>query len=301
MELLSIGCESGKSDVYGRLAEMAGLFNEEGIRIGLAESDSDDMHFIKCIISDDVCEKCRIAEIKKCFDVYTANIIYQVIIESFEIDFIKKILRENHSYFSIDEMNDISVRCIKILNGSYPSSAGNYFYSMNLKDKITCRILEYISENTVIVLEGFLRFRLKDLVDEIEEFVDKVVEEYLIEREYNEFIKLLKYFVEMQESRMEVVNIIVSSDGSYYMYDDSLNDITGEFLKDLINEGMNGEVSYDDLLISSLITNAPKRIIIHNSSEIKNKEIIETIKSVFTDRVKICPGCRLCINKAHKV
>lgn len=301
MMLLSIGCKSGKSDVYDRLAELVSLFKEKGINIGLVESDSDDMHFIKCMVRDEDNDEQSLMEIKKSFDIYAANIIYQVIVGSFQIDLIKKILKENHSYFRNDEIDEIAQRCVNILSGAVPSSAGDYFYTMSMKDKVTEKILDYLLESTEIVIEGFLRFRLKDINNEIEEFVDKVVEEYLIEREYNEFIKLLKYFVEIQESRIDIVNIVALHDGSYCMYDNNLNDITGELLKDLINEGMSGEISYDDLLISSLITAAPRLIVIHNISGFKSKEILDTIKSVFSERVKICPGCGLCFNRAHKL
>jgi putative sporulation protein YtxC len=187
---------------------------------------------------------------------------------------------------------------------SLRSSIGSdYLYYITRKDKIVKKIYEYISDSTDIIIEGFLRFRLKELNGELEDLVDKIVEEYLVEREYNEFIKLLKYFVEIQESRIDTVNVVIDAYGKYCMYDNNHNEITEEFLKDLLSENMGGEVSYDDLFVSSLITAAPRYIIIHNLFNTHNKEIIETIKNVFNERVKICTGCDLCMSKSpvHKL
>jgi hypothetical protein len=65
-------------------------------------------------------------------------------------------------------------------------------------------------------------------------------------------------------------------------------------MKDFINEIPDGELNFDDLLVSTLITLAPKLITIHCISSFKNKELLETIKNVFTNRVLICNGCNLC-------
>lgn len=301
MVLLSIGSASGKCDIYYRLKEIVSLFKDKDISIGLVESDSEDMHFIKCVVKDEDSKGCNMSEIKKDFDIYAANIIHETIVDNFETEMVKKILKENHSYFKENEIKEITDKCISVLNGSAALPGGDYLFSLNIKERMVKKIYEYISENTDIILEGFVRFRLKEFNSDLEDIVDRVVEEYLIEREYNEFIKLLKYFVDIQESRIDIVNIVAVYDGSYCMYDGMNNEITDELLKDLINEGVGGEISHDDMLVSSLITAAPRFIIIHNVSNIKNKEMLETIKSVFNDRVKICPGCSLCINKAHRI
>jgi putative sporulation protein YtxC len=303
MVLLSIGFTPGKSDVYKKINELSAYYRLKGINIALVESDSGDMHFIKCVISDEDCTYSNISDIRKSFNAYAAGTIYQVIMDNYQIDIINKIIRDNYSYLKTEEISQVAARCIQILDDEMHIDSSEYSFYGDRKSRITGKIHEYISENTDIILEGFLRFRLKELNNEFEEVVDRVVEEFLVEREYNEFIKLLKYFVEIQESCIDIVNIVARLDGSYCMYDGSGNEITSELLKDLTNEPLGGEATFDDLLVSSLITAAPRYIIIHNMPNIKNKEIIETIKSVFAERVRICPGCDLCIKKspAHKL
>ena len=78
------------------------------------------------------------------------------------------------------------------------------------------------SENFIII-DGFVNFRLTDYIKELGDIADKAVEEYIAEREYNEFIKLLRYFVEIQESKLDTINIIPSEEGSYFLIDSMKN------------------------------------------------------------------------------
>ena len=166
---------------------------------------------------------------------------------------------------------------------------------MEKKKVILDKIKDCIEENNEINITGFIRFRMKELFQDIEEIVDRVVERHMVEREYNEFIKLLKYFVEIQENKINEVNIIINSGGTYTILDENQNNIYGLFLDDLSDFNMSMvNTNKDDLLISGLITNSPKNIIIHGTENSLNIEIIETIKQVFEDKVSFCFGCLKC-------
>ena len=54
----------------------------------------------------------------------------------------------------------------------------------------------------------------------------------MIEKEYKEFIKLLKYFVDIQESKIEKINIYIKG-GGYVLKDGYGNDVFGDFMKEL--------------------------------------------------------------------
>lgn len=53
-------------------------------------------------------------------------------------------------------------------------------------------------------------------------------------------------------------------------------------------------LSYDDLLLSSLITLAPLKIVIHKREMIQNRELLDTIIEIFPNNVTFCKGCQLC-------
>ncbi|HAT4304339.1 TPA: putative sporulation protein YtxC, partial [Clostridium perfringens] len=103
---------------------------------------------------------------------------------------------------------------------------------------------------------------------------------------YNEFIKLLKYFVDIQDCKLEEVNIIVQRNGSYEVKDSKGLDIFKDFLNEITDIAEEGIINIEDIIISGLITNAPKKIKIYNEEYCINKEFIQTIKSVFGERVE---------------
>jgi putative sporulation protein YtxC len=90
--------------------------------------------------------------------------------------------------------------------------------------------------NDEMVLDGFIRFRLKDFRHELEKAVDRAVDDLLIEKEYSEFIKLLRYFVEIQEPKVEEVHVVVGEDNKYILLDSSLRIINNDLLEDLARE-----------------------------------------------------------------
>ena len=117
----------------------------------------------------------------------------------------------------------------------------------------------------------------------------------MAEREYEEFIRLLKYFVSIQENRPPAVNVLVRAEGVYELFDSNGRNITKKCLMEfLTDENVISEVNFDDLLISMLITLAPKKIIVHGSEKITNKELFLTIERVFEGEVVICKKCSLC-------
>jgi putative sporulation protein YtxC len=84
---------------------------------------------------------------------------------------------------------------------------------------------------------------------------------------------------------VEEVHVMMGEDEKYTLLDSSLRVINNDLLEDLAREITDKEISHDDLLISSLITIAPKKIIIHQYDRIRNKELLNTINNVFNGKV----------------
>lgn len=141
------------------------------------------------------------------------------------------------------------------------------------------------TECSKISVEGFIRFRLKDIMSKWYLYLDDVIDQYLIEREYQEFISLLQYFVEVQEARIEEVKLILDDKGQYEIFDKGGNTIEDECIKEINVTSEHYDMTQEDILISTLITIAPKKITVQGCTKAEKPKIIDTIGKVFSGKV----------------
>ncbi|EYE89481.1 hypothetical protein Q428_02170 [Fervidicella metallireducens AeB] len=297
MILLSVGYSKNNRDIYVSLNELCKFFRDKNINMAIAENDVGGMHYIKCILKDTEKDIKSFEECRELYYIYCANIIYDFLIREYEVENLEKLISENYEYLDAKDLEEIKSRCISVIMGNGIFTAQDLILSINRKNNILKKIEEYLQESSEIILDGFITFRLREFNSDLQNIIEQVVDEYIAEREYSEFIKLLKYFVDIQESKFESLNIYILNGGDYRIEDDNCNDITKEMFEDFNIENIKGEINKHDLLISSLITSAPKKITIHGIENSQNQEVLDTLKNIFSDKIIYCSGCDRCKNK----
>lgn len=271
------------------------LLENDGIKISAEISPQGEYTFLDYNLADYGQAGYSAGETRTIFRHYIANVIADVILNDWEKTLLQDIVRENFYYFSEEEQRIIFDYALQHLNHSDEQSDDAVIYYLGRKSKILQKILDYLHGNNHITIEGFIRFRLQDYIQELRAAAEKAVDDFMLEREYKEFIRLLKYFVEIQEPRMEKVQVIVRSSGIFKLLDQQGKNISSDYLDGFIVEMGDSEINYEDLLISALITIAPNEILLHFMENAKALKTIDTIKSVFGNRVRYCSGCELCL------
>ncbi|SKA83669.1 putative sporulation protein YtxC [Clostridium sp. USBA 49] len=297
MLLLTVVYDKFKEDIVEKVSEMKQYFNERNITVGFSESIDNNTHFLKIFCDENAYD----SKLTKIFNFYMADILYDLVIDEFYKKEIHNFITNTYFFLKYDEIKEIKNLSLKALKNKGPITNENMVFYRNRKNSIIQKITDCIEENKEININGFIRFRMKEFINDLESIIDKVVENYMVEKEYSEFIKLLKYFVDLQESKIEKINIIIEGNENYILQDGFGNDIMDILFSDLSDDKFSGAISIDDMLISALITNAPKNIIIHGKENCSNKEILDTITSVFGDRVKFCDKCNMCKNIKSKI
>lgn len=280
--LLMTLCYEEEKNLIKDMQNIKNVLKSKGIIIGVSESISYGTHFVKIYYGNSEFDENMRATIM----LYISNVIYNVIVEHYREKEMLHYINENYFFLKHDEILDIDLAINKILKGDQKICSDKDFYCLNKINDIIENIKEFILENDYVNIEGFITFRMKNFLKDIECIIDKVVEDYMIEKEYNEFIKLLKYFVDIQDCKLEEVNIIVQKNGSYEVKDSKGLDIFKDFLNEITDAAEVGIINTEDIIISGLITNVPKKIKIYNEEYCINKEFIQTIKSVFGERVE---------------
>jgi len=152
------------------------------------------------------------------------------------------------------------------------------------KIEVAERLKDTLNETDEIILEGFMRFRMKDFLSHWREILIASIDHYLLEQEYKEFINILKYFVEIRKPKIKTIHITIGHDGSFIILDDLLKVVNDDVLVKNSKE-KNMTLTKEDILLSMLISIAPKKIIVHNAEKIEDKLLIDTIKRIFIDKV----------------
>lgn len=213
------------------------------------------------------------------FNQIITDIILETILKFYKEKLIRQIINYNYFYFEEYEKDIIQSNFKNVVESKEYGEldyGNNYIYEA---------VLKYIIENKSMVLDGFVTFRLKEYVTYLDNIVDIAVNKYIIEKEYNEFISLLKVYVDSKGSNSNLL---------YLMYVNSESIILDEN-RDIVSMGNNlykpqylSDISFssNDLALNTLLTLLPNRIEIHLIGE--EDEFINTLKLIFEDRVCVC-------------
>lgn len=286
---ISIGASSYIDLVKVRLLSDIKLLEGRGLKLHIEENPAGKYTFLSCSLTGQGREEDTLALFKN----YVADVLSDLIMCKWQKNMLGDIIRENYYYFGEEERRTIFQHALRYLE-DYETGETNSIIKIRKKRRVLSKLREFLSSYNQIVVEGFIRFRLKEYIKELEEAADKAVDDFLMDREYKEFIQLLKYFVDIQDSRTDVVNVVMKPNGSFMLYDGQNRVINSSYLEGFIFDLIDSEINYEDLLISALITIAPREINFHAGKAESPPNTLETIRCIFSNRVVLCKGCQLC-------
>lgn len=149
---------------------------------------------------------------------------------------------------------------------------------------ITNEFFKFFQENKYVILDGFVNFKLKEYLKELDSLVDMCVNKFIIEREYNEFIMLLKDYIQNTPSNTKELHLVYKNEKSVLL-DENMNPI--EINKNAIPKQYLSDITFssNDLNLNAILTLLPEKLFIH--SEQKEDDFINTLKMIFENRVEI--------------
>lgn len=219
------------------------------------------------------------------FEKEVATILSFLVIYEFEEDFLKKIVSKEFFYFSKSEQDIILDNCFNIIIDSDTIIKEKFQILFN-------SFLNFVKDNKTIFLSGFINFRLQSYWNVLERIVGDAVNSYILEKEYNEFISLLKLYINSSEPIEDVLHIIYSKDFTIILdsnkniINNSKNAFKAKFLSDI-------SFSTNDYTLNTLLTLLPEKIYVHLIDN-KIDEFITTLSLIFEKRLEICTECDIC-------
>ena len=207
-----------------------------------------------------------------------AQVLADYIVSEIEPVMLRKLASLHHPHFGEEEKETI---CEKVRQRMVREEM---LTGESRRQTILRKIESYLKTQGQINIEGFIRFRLQSYQRELLILINQSADDFMIEREYQDFINLLKYFVEIQQPRFPEMHLL-REENSIILCDPSFRTLHKETIQDI--EGT-------DAIVSTLVTAAPVHVTIHMSRFDSSDELVSTVHNIFESRVSLCLGCDHC-------
>lgn len=160
------------------------------------------------------------------------------------------------------------------------------------RNRVVERAAEYLDEQPLLLIDGFVRFRLKEYCDELADCVRQAIDDHEFEKERAEFISLLRDFVEGRPEGVQEVHVLPGDNERFRLVDPTGSPVETSYLDEftwaLVDEG---HVDMEELLITTLVALAPGKVVCHRPIETRD---VPMVHDVFRERLDYCAGCPLC-------
>lgn len=219
-----------------------------------------------------------------------ASLASQFIIFDLKDALLHDLLRYHYFYFRREERDEIMSLALRRLKDGIPGLRQETF-----REVIERKIKHYLQEQgSHLNIEGFLQFRLQDYRQEMRKVIDEAVENYLTEKEYREFVRLLKYFLEIQQPKIDLVHLAVDDKGQFQITDHSFKKIDPRDWEEFDLDDFEEDTDYEDILVSMLVSVAPRQIMLHQNVLPRYPRAVETLRRIFDKRLLYCRNCSYC-------
>lgn len=204
----------------------------------------------------------------------------EFLLEDWFSHWLRSLIRRHYPYFEFDEQSALLAYAATRLTANRGAIEARTAL-------VKHRIEDFLADHHHVVVEGLATFLLKDVGREMEDAIDLAVDDLLMENEQREFVRLLRNFLSLQSPRVGEVHVFYR--GSRFFIEDGDGHPAGLDIVQELMAGLPSEAPQDDLLLSALLTLAPRRIHLHRGPT--EEDAKRTLAQVFEERLDICHGC----------
>ncbi|MEI7025983.1 putative sporulation protein YtxC [Paenibacillus sp. y28] len=214
-----------------------------------------------------------------------AQAIADYIIEHEERPLLRGIITREYGYGDSGELEVIEPYCLRLLDPSDEHGFEEMTALQRRKNKIIASVQEYFREDIRLHMNGFIRFRLNEYWSELRDVAEYAMDEYVMDKQYQDFISLLKYFVYVQDTKMPVAHLLHNGGHEFSLLNEHMVPIETK-PAEVTFELSGKEINFEDMIVSTLITMSPQRIYIHTHEP--EAPVIQTIMNIFEHRTVLC-------------
>ncbi|MBD2845750.1 putative sporulation protein YtxC [Paenibacillus sp. IB182496] len=229
------------------------------------------------------------------------------IVDHWEEALLEGLIAKESGYEDEEERRRIAVLSRRLLEGTLHAEAPDPQAARRERElrirRVKDELQPFLQRQRRIDLDGFVRFRLSAYRAALREVMQQAVDEWILDKQYHEFLELLRYFVSTQIAKTSVVHVLQEADGQFRLCNYELRPLDPPSASEAPASDLPGgqehfELDVEDRIVSSLITVSPRQIVIH--TERPEQQVIRTIRAIFGERVTVCGSCQTCRMAAHR-
>ena len=211
-----------------------------------------------------------------------SKVLSYLVLDVYENFIIRHLISYDYFYFSPSERQEIFNLCIDNLN---------YEDSLDRLNIVETSFFEYLKENKTLNLIGFINFRLLKYIEHLSTILDICVNKFVIDKEYIEFINLLRTYVNSSKSNIDIVHLVYTNKESILL-DEYKNIIP--INKNILNVHYLSDISFssNDYALNNLLSLLPNKLYIHLIDA--KDEFINSLENIFDKRIYLCHDCDIC-------
>jgi putative sporulation protein YtxC len=213
-------------------------------------------------------------------------------------DFVQKIALSQFTkeallgYGALEEQDRETIETIFISNNYISHEQGASLTSYYL---IYTPILNFLENHRTFHIEGWLNFRMKTYLKRLENLLEQTVHDFEKKAEYLHIISYFKQQQREKASLVDTLHLVCTPQNQILLFDQREVEVTKiyehKYCRELLRQP---GIEVQDLILHILFQVTPRHIIVHPHQCYALTTYIDTLKLIFSERVTICQGCRLC-------
>ncbi|WP_185806931.1 putative sporulation protein YtxC [Bacillus sp. HMF5848] len=214
---------------------------------------------------------------------YIIEAVTEFITKTKEHQLLVQILQDTYFYEDFEEQQQILHMYDEILEGERDDIPGINM-TTSKEELIKNALTPFLQEQMTFSLDSFVKFRLKEYKQRLNFYIQKAIDEYKFEQEYQMFVEQLRGIVAAREPLFEHIHIVFN--GHFRFFDVTKREIT-EFMHKWIDRKMLKVYPFciDLQVLAPLVSIAPKQIVVYTDNH--DHGMIRTIQNIFLERVSI--------------
>lgn len=225
--------------------------------------------------------------------VQLSEVVTEYVLSDWISAYILQRLVKEHPYLSDDDREYVRLLATHQFRSESTSSLAERLHSWRIKIKDA--VYQVLDRSGTVHIRGVLRFRVNDFLRSVDYVITDVVEHFLVDKEYEEFVSMLRVMLDGQPPSTQTLHVYCTNERVWICDESGSLVRDGEIASAAEQASDNGTVDAEDLAISILIMRSPCAITIHDLAENAPwPSFAETVERVFQQRVSRCQACSTC-------